>query len=186
VTLIVTLLVQVIALVPPEQGTPDHPEWKRYSLEDEHTPGELSLYVSRYGVFAQDVEFPQGPGSWLVRLICFSFKWTLQLLLQMAKGVVVCHQADVVHCDLVRSGVVFPWGPECASLCLWPAQLTVLAASCCPASHVNATQCTALCIMSGRSSDPSTCISMDSVPRVQHCDDWCRSPGTSCLTRMAE
>jgi Protein kinase domain len=92
--------VQVMSLVPPEQGTEDHPEWKRAGFEDEDAAKELHVFVSLYGIFKAPIDFPNEPGSWLVRLLCFSFKWTLQLLLQMAKGVVMCHQADVVHCDL--------------------------------------------------------------------------------------
>jgi serine/threonine protein kinase len=91
---------QVMSLVPPEQGTEDHPEWKRAGFEDEDATKELHVFVSLYGIFKAPIDFPNEPGSWLVRLLCFSFKWTLQLLLQMAKGVVMCHQADVVHCDL--------------------------------------------------------------------------------------
>jgi serine/threonine protein kinase len=88
----------------------------RWSLKE--IPSAFSLFSSRLGVFKSVVTFPacKEPLTDLEEadtiyriptLFVFSFAWTLQLMLQLAKGVALCHRVGVVHRDLEPWNVMF-------------------------------------------------------------------------------
>jgi serine/threonine protein kinase len=69
----------------------------------------LNLWQSHAGVFLKpftnQIEFQR-----MARLLLvLSFKWCLQQMVQMAKGVLLTHRANVVHGDVSLNN--FMWGP---------------------------------------------------------------------------
>jgi hypothetical protein len=107
---------QIRAVIPPDDGThPDDICMRRYSLQDSNR--QLNIFESLYGVFKQEVTFPACEDRpkdtvWLPllrapTLFALSVKWTMQLMLQLAKGVALCHRIGVVHRDLAPWNALF-------------------------------------------------------------------------------
>lgn len=117
------------AVIPPERSTSKRAYALRRVLDSEPAVHrELDIFRSRYGTFRQQVPFPAckeplAPGgkspaaeggsakAELVRgavpVLLLSFKWTLQLLLQAAKGVALCHRIGIAHRDLEPWNLMF-------------------------------------------------------------------------------
>lgn len=111
------------AVIPPERSCK-----ALRRVPDSDVPPELDIFRSRYGTFKQQVPFPAckeplepggkppaadggPPRAELVRaavpVLLLSFKWTLQLMLQSAKGVALCHRIGIAHRDLEPWNLMF-------------------------------------------------------------------------------
>lgn len=106
------------AVIPPERSCKP---LQRVNADHPDVHKALDIFRSRFGVFHRQVPFPAckeplEPGGKpppaaggqataqnvraAVPVLLLSFKWTLQLMLQAAKGVALCHRIGIAHRDL--------------------------------------------------------------------------------------